>query len=107
MLKSTEDYPPTHDLDTVETCNDENVGTRLAECQHNKSVTAAYWDPSGRNVVSTCYDDRLRREFLYIFCYQSADGMIVKFGMSLHRSRTLRCSRHSGLSVKSCMTVKL
>jgi hypothetical protein len=35
--------------------------TLRAECKHEKSVTAAYWDPRGRSVVSTSYDDVLRR----------------------------------------------
>ncbi|KAF8478549.1 WD40 repeat-like protein [Russula ochroleuca] len=38
------------------------VGTTTlrAECRHDKSVTSAYWDPRGRSIVSTCYDDALR-----------------------------------------------
>jgi hypothetical protein len=39
-------------------------GTMRGEYQHNKSATAAYWDPRGRQIVSTSYDDRLRRKFL-------------------------------------------
>jgi membrane-bound inhibitor of C-type lysozyme len=35
--------------------------TLRAECKHDKSVTAAYWDPRGRSIVSTSYDDILRR----------------------------------------------
>ncbi|KDQ11727.1 hypothetical protein BOTBODRAFT_114091, partial [Botryobasidium botryosum FD-172 SS1] len=31
-----------------------------AEFEHGMSVTSAYWDPSGRRIVSTCYDNRLR-----------------------------------------------
>lgn len=34
--------------------------TLRAECKHDKSVTAAYWDPRGRSIVSTSYDDILR-----------------------------------------------
>jgi hypothetical protein len=30
--------------------------------QHGKSVSSAYWDPRGRGVVSTSYDDKLRCE---------------------------------------------
>lgn len=33
-----------------------------AEYIHNKSATAAYWDPRGRQILSTSYDDTLRRE---------------------------------------------
>ena len=30
------------------------------EWRHDKSVSAAYWDPRGRAIVSTSYDDNLR-----------------------------------------------
>jgi len=35
-------------------------GLFRAEYPHNKSVSSAYWDPRGRQIVSTSYDDRLR-----------------------------------------------
>jgi hypothetical protein len=38
----------------------ESATTLRAECRHDKSVTAAYWDPRGRSIVSTSYDDTLR-----------------------------------------------
>ncbi|KAG5728019.1 WD repeat-containing protein [Termitomyces sp. T112] len=31
-----------------------------AEWRHDKSVSSAYWDPRGRSIVSTSYDDKLR-----------------------------------------------
>ena len=34
------------------------------EFQHGKSVSSAYWDPRGRSIVSTSYDDTLRRDSL-------------------------------------------
>ncbi|KAF8892545.1 WD40 repeat-like protein [Infundibulicybe gibba] len=34
--------------------------TMRAEWRHNKSVSSAYWDPRGRSIVSTSYDDTLR-----------------------------------------------
>ncbi|KAI8998489.1 WD40 repeat-like protein [Trametes punicea] len=34
--------------------------TIRASWLHNKSVSAAYWDPRGRSIVSTSYDDTLR-----------------------------------------------
>lgn len=34
--------------------------TLRGEWRHDKSVSAAYWDPRGRQIVSTCYDDALR-----------------------------------------------
>lgn len=33
-----------------------------AEWRHDKSVSSAYWDPRGRGIVSTSYDDTLRRK---------------------------------------------
>jgi hypothetical protein len=37
------------------------TATLRADCKHDKAVTSASWDPRGRSVVSTCYDDALRR----------------------------------------------
>lgn len=38
-----------------------NSATTLrADCKHDKAVTSASWDPRGRSIVSTCYDDALR-----------------------------------------------
>lgn len=34
----------------------------LAQYTHGKAVSAAYFDPSGRHLASTCYDDRIRSE---------------------------------------------
>ena len=34
--------------------------TMRATWQHNKSVSSAYWDPRGRSIVSTSYDDTIR-----------------------------------------------
>jgi WD repeat-containing protein 76 len=36
-----------------------------AEWRHDKSASSAYWDPRGRAIVSTSYDDNLRCE---LFC---------------------------------------
>ena len=35
--------------------------TLRAEWAHKKSVSSAYWDPRGRSIVSTSYDDKIRR----------------------------------------------
>lgn len=37
-------------------------GCLRGEWRHDKSVSSAYWDPRGRSIVSTSYDDTLRRE---------------------------------------------
>lgn len=33
------------------------------EWRHGKSVTAGYWDPHGRRIVSTSYDDTIKSTF--------------------------------------------
>ena len=37
-------------------------GLLRASLQHGKSCSAAYWDPWGRRVLTTSYDDKLRSE---------------------------------------------
>ena len=37
-------------------------GMQRAAFQHGKSCSAAYWDPWGRRILSTSYDDKLRSE---------------------------------------------
>jgi hypothetical protein len=34
--------------------------TIRGDWKHTKAVTSSFWDPSGRRIVSTCYDDKLR-----------------------------------------------
>jgi len=36
-------------------------GTLRGEYEHEKSASSAFWDPRGRQIVSTSYDDTLRR----------------------------------------------
>lgn len=36
-----------------------------ADFPHGKSASSAYWDPRGRQIVSTSYDDRLRCMFIF------------------------------------------
>ena len=36
------------------------TATLRADCKHVNAVTSASWDPRGRSIVSTCYDDMLR-----------------------------------------------
>jgi WD repeat-containing protein 76 len=40
-------------------------GALMADWPHQKSVSSAYWDPSGSRIVSTCYDDTIRCKFIY------------------------------------------
>ena len=37
-------------------------GTVRGEFAHGKSVSSAFWDPRGRGIVSTSYDDTIRCE---------------------------------------------
>lgn len=41
-------------------------GTMRGEWAHGKSVSSAYWSPFGNQIVSTCYDDKIRRGYLII-----------------------------------------
>ena len=52
------------DLD-VESAKDN--GTLRGEYEHGKSASSAFWDPRGRQIVSTSYDDTLRRTLVYLF----------------------------------------
>ena len=56
------------DLDAVTSFleSKQGKGTLMADWAHQRSVSSAYWDPSGRRIVSTCYDDTIRCEFAYI-----------------------------------------
>jgi WD repeat-containing protein 76 len=38
----------------------EGKGIVRGEWRHGRAVGSAYWDPHGRRIVSTCYDNLLR-----------------------------------------------
>ena len=42
--------------------SDAGHGSFRGEWRHGKSVSSAYWDPRGRSIVSTSYDDTIRSE---------------------------------------------
>lgn len=42
-------------------------GCMRGEWRHDKSVSSAYWDPHGRRIVSTSYDDTIRCMYPYTF----------------------------------------
>lgn len=46
--------------------SDVGSGTLRGEWPHKQSVSSAYWDPQGKNIVSTCYDNNLRRELIFM-----------------------------------------
>lgn len=47
------------DVEKLDKTKDSTTTLRAA-FKHDKSVTSAYWDPRGRSIVSTSYDDVLR-----------------------------------------------
>jgi WD40 repeat protein len=51
-----------HETVTTFATSKEGVGLLRGEWPHDKSCSSAYWDPRGRQIVSTSYDDTLRRE---------------------------------------------
>ena len=61
------------DLD-VESAKDN--GTLRGEYEHEKSASSAFWDPRGRQIVSTSYDDTLRRTLVYLLSEISSDKHI-------------------------------
>ncbi|KAI6045775.1 WD40-repeat-containing domain protein [Pisolithus marmoratus] len=60
-LRTESAGPLEHDYDyeTMQTFmgSPQGRGMMRAEFQHGKSATSAYWDPRGRSIVSTSYDD--------------------------------------------------
>lgn len=52
------------DSDVIEGLLTSKAGKRTLRSNwpHGKSVSSAYWDPRGRTIVSTSYDDTLRRK---------------------------------------------
>jgi hypothetical protein len=50
------------DLQDVEKLDKPKGGraTLRADCKHDNAVTSADWDPRGRSIASTCYDDAVR-----------------------------------------------
>ena len=50
------------DSEQLEKFQGTKVGKNVmrGEWRHGKSVTAGYWDPHGRRIVSTSYDDTIR-----------------------------------------------
>jgi hypothetical protein len=57
------------DLDVVDKFLEsaKGKGTLRGEYEHGKSASSAFWDPRGRQIVSTSYDDTLRRALVYLF----------------------------------------
>lgn len=64
-MRTTVDF----DLDVVDNFvqSAKGKGTLRGEHEHQKSASSAFWDPQGRQIVSTSYDDTLRRTLVYLF----------------------------------------
>ncbi|KAH7889221.1 WD40-repeat-containing domain protein [Phlebopus sp. FC_14] len=60
--RSSASHPVEFEFDTVQSFveSKKGVGLLRGEFAHGKSVSSAYWDPRGRSIVSTSYDDTLR-----------------------------------------------
>ncbi|KAI0928619.1 hypothetical protein AcV5_006135 [Taiwanofungus camphoratus] len=61
-IDSIKQLPQRFDDDAVQDYLSSKAGKGClrAEWRHNKCVSSAYWDPRGRSIVSTSYDDTLR-----------------------------------------------
>ena len=66
VIEGTPDY----DLEKIDRFLEtkEGKGCLRAESKHEKSVSSAYWDPRGRSIVSTSYDDSLRCKSSAVSC---------------------------------------
>ena len=64
-MRTTVDF----DLDVVDNYIEsaKGKGTLRGEHEHEKSASSAFWGPQGRQIVSTSYDDTLRRTLVYLF----------------------------------------
>ena len=79
------------DHDTIQSFLETKKGKGLLRGQypHDKSVSAAYWDPAGRRVLSTSYDDHLRSKFCcrYGRCDGRFDSVRALLVWDIHPSR--------------------
>lgn len=86
--------PPTYDFETMEEFvqqTSKGKHATVATWEHGKSVSAAYWDPRGRGIVSTSYDDQLRgiissssaahRKVIMTFAVWDLGSMLEKDGL--------------------------
>ena len=60
----SDDVPLEFDAEIVKSYveSPEGKGCLRGAWAHDKSVSSAYWDPHGRRIVSTSYDDSIRCE---------------------------------------------
>lgn len=57
--------------------------TMRARWLHGKSVSSAYWDPRGRSIVSTSYDDTIRSESMFAVHNLKRHSLILDDAVSM------------------------
>jgi hypothetical protein len=105
----TEPSIPDFDYGLVTELNNSKKGSGLLRGQwpHDKSCSSAYWDPRGRQIVSTSYDDTLRCEYHTSSWFQNVPRNILQYGVWMARPWTvLGPSRASNRLVASVMTAR-
>jgi hypothetical protein len=68
-------------------------GLLRASYQHGKSCSAAYWDPWGRRILTTSYDDKLRSERIGLM-YGIGNGTFADRSQFGRSTRNLFYSTH-------------
>lgn len=69
------DYPSVN-----EWIKSDHPGTLRGMWEHGYSVSSAYWDHSGRRIVSTSYDDKLRGEHFLTIRMSYVDPVVGSLG---------------------------
>jgi WD40 repeat protein len=80
-----------------------------AEWRHDKSVSSAYWDPRGRAIVSTSYDDNLRC-VLFCCCHSNSYLRCLVWDIESSRfesSSSFPSSRPFSRLKHNCQTVRI
>ncbi|KAI0736996.1 WD40-repeat-containing domain protein [Fomitopsis betulina] len=85
--KNESEYPNDFDVINEHLESPKGKGCLRAEWRHGKSVSAAYWDPRGRSIVSTSYDDLLR-----VWDFKSS---VLKSGSAFPSSRPSHEAKHN------------
>ncbi|KZT11271.1 WD40 repeat-like protein [Laetiporus sulphureus 93-53] len=86
-MQSNDDSEFNHDVISDYLASSKGKGCMRADWRHNKSVSSAYWDPRGRSIVSTSYDDTLR---LWEF-----QGSVLKRDSAFPSSRPFSQIKHN------------
>ncbi|KAH8106752.1 WD40 repeat-like protein [Cristinia sonorae] len=60
LLKTLDDEENIQVIEDFLTKSEDGSSCLKSSWEHGKAINSAYWDPRGRSIVSTCYDDKLR-----------------------------------------------